>query len=129
MHNSIHLIYDANNRSNLNISFIDSSKALISIHKHDDEQCIGWFIDRAIMYDLVFNIRNLIDYDIDINYGNIQQNAQYQFNITKTSENLYIAILTEISSQNTITLSETITKPNLASMLQYINSQMNDDEN
>lgn len=80
------------------------------------------------MYDLVFNIRNLIDYDIDVNYGNVQQNTQYQFNITETSENLYIVILSEISS-HTITLSETITKSNLISMSQYIESHMNNDEN
>lgn len=128
MDNSIHLLYDVNNRSSLNISFIGSSNALINICKHDSEQCIGWFIDRAIMYDLVFNIRNLIDYDIDVNYGNVQQNTQYQFNITETSENLYIVILSEISS-HTITLSETVTKSNLTSMLQYIESHMNDDEN
>lgn len=118
---SVYFLYSADIRDWFGISNIDSNSSIIGMTNFDTNQNISWFVDRAILKDLVINIHDLINNDIGISvYNNVQQNAQYRFIVVKHIDR-YTLILSERAIDSN-TLSFELTKHNFDDLLQYIQS-------
>ena len=118
---SMHFLYSADIRDWFGISNIDSNSSIIGMTCFDCNQNISWFVDRAILKDLVVNMKELTKLDISISvYNNIQQGARYRFIIIKHIDR-YTLILSEYANDSN-TLSFELTKHDFDDMLQYIQS-------